>query len=141
MGVTLVELPIEGVEDIKADLEARETAKSAGFDAILIMPEGFSQSPEGWGAIAKFAEAHGIPIVGSASFEADQGAILTYIPDDKEIGKLAATLASKIFKGTPAGSIPVISPESRLRINYARAQKLGIRFDDGLMKLADEVIR
>lgn len=140
-GITLVEAPITSVADIEADLKKREAAPYPGFDAILIMPEGFSQSPEGFGAIAKFAEAHGLPVVGSAAFEADQGAILTYIPDDREIGKLAAKLAAKIFKGTPAGSIPVVTPESRLRLNDARARKLGIRLDEGLLRMADEIIR
>ncbi len=140
-GVTLVEAPIAGVADIKADLKAREAASDPGFDAVLIMPEGFSQSPEGFGAIAKFADKHGIPVAGSAAFEADRGAVLTLIPDDREIGMLAARLAAKIFKGAPAGSIPVVSPESRLRLNYARARKLGLRIDEGLMKMADEIIR
>ncbi|MBN2352846.1 MAG: ABC transporter substrate-binding protein [Spirochaetales bacterium] len=140
-GVTLVEAPIAGVADIKADLKAREAAVNPGFDAILIMPEGFSQSPEGFGMISKFAEQRNLPVAGSAAYEAERGAVFTYIPDDREIGMLAAKLAAKIFKGTPAGSIPVVTPESRLRLNYARAQKLGLRIDEGLMKLSDEIIR
>jgi len=140
-GVTLDEAPINGVADIKAALGARAASASPGFDAILIMPEGFSQSPEGFGAISKFAEERNLPVAGSAAFEADRGAVFSYIPDDREIGMLAAKLAVKIFKGIPAGSIPVVTPESRLRLNYSRARKLGLKLDAGLMKLADEIIR
>ncbi len=139
-GVTLIEVKIKSVEDIKTDIKKREAAGDPDIDAIFIMPEGISQSPDGWGTISKFAEDRGIPVIGSAAFEADQGAVLTLIPDDNEIGRTAAKLTAKILKGIPAGSIPVVSPESRLRLNYNRAKKLGLRIDDGLLKLADEII-
>ena len=43
-----------------------------------------------------------------------------------EIGSLAALLADKIFKGTQAGTIPVVTPEAYLTINYKMAQELGL---------------
>jgi putative tryptophan/tyrosine transport system substrate-binding protein len=140
-GVTIVEVPAASVADIQADLQARTKSKDIGMDAILIMPELLSQSQEGWAVISKFAADHRLPIAGSEAFEADQGAVFTYIPDNVEFGRLAAALADKVLKGIPAGTIPVITPESRLRLNYRVAQKLGLKVPQGMLKLANEVVR
>ena len=56
-------------------------------------------------------------------------------------GSQAAPLADKILKGAAAGSIPVVSPESFLKINYKAAQALNLTVPDGLLRQAVEVIR
>jgi putative tryptophan/tyrosine transport system substrate-binding protein len=140
-GVTLVEAPVTNVEGIQADLQARAKSADIGMDAILIMPEILSQSQAGWAVISKFAADHQVPIAGSPASEADQGAVFSYIPDSLEFGKLAAPLADKVLKGTKAGTIPVVSPEARLRLNYKRAQELGLAVPEGLLKQATEIIR
>ena len=141
VGITLVEIPVNSVADIEADLQARAAATDIGLDAILIITDDLSQTPDGWPLISQFAAEHHLPIAGSAAFEADTGAILSYIPDSFETGGLAAPLADKILKGTPVGSIPVITPESRLRLNYTLAQELGLNVDEGLLSQAVEIIR
>jgi putative tryptophan/tyrosine transport system substrate-binding protein len=140
-GVTLVEDHVRNIKELKAALRKRSGLRDIGVDAILIMPETLTQSPEGWAQISRFAEAHRIPIAGSAAFEADMGAVFSYLPDTTETGRLAASLADKIFKGTPAGSIFVVTPDSRLRLNYKLAMKLGLTVNESLMSLANEVIR
>jgi putative ABC transport system substrate-binding protein len=141
MGLTLVEIPVATVSDIQADLEARAASDDVGIDGILIITDDLSQSPDGWPMISQFAAEHNLPIAGSAAFEADAGAVLSYIPNYLKTGILAAPLADKIFKGTPPGSIPVLTPESSLRINYKVAQELGLTVPEGLLKQADEIIR
>jgi putative tryptophan/tyrosine transport system substrate-binding protein len=140
-GVTLIESQTAKVEDISADLNARANTGDTGMDAILIMPENLSQTTTGWGAINKFAADHQIPIAGNAVVQAQQGALFSYAPDLTEHGKQAALLADKIFKGTPAGTIPVVTPESQLTLNYKVAQQLGITLPDGLLKQANMIIR
>jgi len=141
MGVSVVEVPVTSVVDIEADLQARSVSDDIGMDAILIITDDLSQSPDGWPLISQFAADHNIPIAGSAAFEADTGAVLSYIPDSFATGQLAAPTADKILKGTPAGEIPVITPEAALRINYALAQSLGLSLDEGLLSQAAEIIR
>jgi putative ABC transport system substrate-binding protein len=140
-GVTLVEDIITKVEDISANLEARAKAEDIGMDAILIMPENFSQSPTGWAAISEFAAAHQLPVGGNTTTQASQGAVFSYAPDLTENGRQAALLADKIFKGTPAGTIPVVTPESQLHLNYKVAQQLGLTVPEGLLKQATEILR
>jgi putative ABC transport system substrate-binding protein len=140
-GVTLVEVPLTSAADLEADLQARAAADDIGIDAILIMPDDITQSPPGWPMLSEFAAEHKIPIGGSASFEADTGAVFSYINENVETGRLAAPLADKIFNGTPAGDIPVVTPESELRLNYKLAQELGLTVPESLVSLAVEVIR
>lgn len=141
LGITLVDIPVTSMEQMQAEFEARAKADDVGMDAILIMPDDFTQSPPGWALVTKFAADHKLPIGGSAGFEADSGALFSYIPANIKTGELAAQLADKVFKGTPAGTIPVVTPESELRLNYKVAQALGLQISEGMLKLAVEVIR
>jgi putative ABC transport system substrate-binding protein len=141
LGVTLVEAPVTSVEEIQANLQERAASDDIGMDAILIMPEILSQTPDGWGAISQFAAEHKVPVGGAMPFTADQGALFSYTSEDFEVGELAASLADKILRGTPAGTIPVVTPEDRLRLNYKAAQELGLTVPDGLLSLATEIIR
>jgi putative ABC transport system substrate-binding protein len=140
-GIELTKISAASIDGIRVDLQKRKLSGEAGMDAILIMPDDFSQSPEGWSLISKFAAGHSIPIAGSASFEADDGALFSLIPTNQEMGRLAATLADKILRGIPAGTVPVITPESYFRFNYTRACELGISVSEGFLALADEIIR
>lgn len=141
MGVTLVDMPITSIDGIRSELNQRANAGDVGMDAILIMPDNLSQSPPGWELISKFASDHALPVAGSAGFEADNGAVFSLIPDNVKTGALAAPLADKILKGTAAGTIPVVTPESELRINYKLTQALRLAVPEGLLKMAGEIIR
>ena len=141
LDVTLVEVPVTSVEGIQADLQARAELDDIGMDAILIMPELLSQSPTTWPLISKFAAEHKVPIGGALGFTADHGAVFSYAPDTLELGRLAAPLADKILRGTPAGTIPLVTPENYLRLNYKRAQELGLTVPQSLLSLAREIIR
>ena len=89
----------------------------------------------------KFANKYKLPIGGGMDFTADLGALFSFVPDNFEQGQLAATLANKILKGTPAGSIMVITPPAKLRINYKVIQTLKLNISEGLLSRADEIIR
>jgi len=140
-GLTLVEDPVNNIEELRAALEKRTVSGDIGIDAILMMPEILTHTPDGFGAILKFAVKHKVPIGGTLVYTADRGAIFSFIPDNVEMGMLAAVLADKIFKGTPAGTIMVVTPENRLKFNYKVIQKLGLNVSEGLLSRADEVIR
>jgi putative ABC transport system substrate-binding protein len=141
IGITLVEDHVDSVEELQDSLRERTASGDIGIDAILIMPEFINHTPAGFGAIVNFANEHKIPIGGGAPFTADSGAIFTFHPDFSETGMLAATLADKIFKGIPAGTIPVATPVSHLRINYRVIRQLGLNVSEGLLSRAKEIIR
>jgi putative tryptophan/tyrosine transport system substrate-binding protein len=57
------------------------------------------------------------------------------------VGELAAPLADKILKGAPAGTTPVVTPEQTLTINNKVAEQLGLTVPEGLLSMANEIIR
>ena len=141
LGITLVAVPVSSWQEVRTDLEARSASDDVGMDAILIMADPLSNSPPAWKLISQFAEKHQLAIGGGAHSLAESGAVFSYVPDPKEIGRLAAISADKVLRGTPPGSIPVATPTSSLRINYGQAEKLGLTVPRKLLNLAAEVIR
>jgi putative ABC transport system substrate-binding protein len=140
LGVTLVEAPVTSVGGIKADLEARTASDDIGLDAILILSDDLSQSPAGWPLISQFAQKHKVPVSGGITVMIRTGAVISYVPDYIETGKLAAISADKILRGTAAGTIPVTTAVMALRINYKQAQELGLSVPKSLLSLATEII-
>jgi putative ABC transport system substrate-binding protein len=141
LDVTLVEVPITTMEEFGADLEARADLDDIGFDAILSMPDQFNSSADGFAVLNEFATEHKIPLAGGVEFQAKKGALFINTTDLTNVGRLAAPLVDKILKGTAPGTIPVVTPEQRIVINAQVAEKLGITVPEGLLKMADEVIK
>jgi len=141
MGLILVEDPVNNLEELQSFLRKRAASDDIGVDAILIMPEMLTQTSEGFGEILKFANEHKVPIGGAMTYTADLGAVFSYSPDIFELGMLAAVQADKILKGTPAGTIMVVTPEMYLRLNYKVIKELGLDVSEGLLRNAKEIIR
>jgi putative ABC transport system substrate-binding protein len=141
LGMTLVEDPVYNLNELQAALQARAALDDIGIDAIFIMPEILTQSPEGWAMVIDFANKHKLPVGGGMNYTAEHGAIFCVVPDCVEMGELAAPLADKIFKGTPAGEIMVVTPPSKIWLNYTAIQKLDLTVSEGLLSRADKIIR
>jgi putative ABC transport system substrate-binding protein len=94
-----------------------------------------------WTLITDFAAAHRLPIGGAGHFAADRGAVFSYAGNLTEQGRLSAALADKILKGSPAGTIPVVTSETYLRLNYKKARELGLTVPEELFSLAANIIR
>lgn len=141
LGITLVEAPYASLEEMKLDLEAQVKSSILDVDAVFLMPDILNHSPEGWAMIKTFAAAHRLPIGGSFPYTVEQGAVFGNANDLVKVGELAAPLADKIFHGIPPGSIPVVTPEQNLWLNYRRAQELGLTMPEDLLNRADKIIR
>jgi len=144
LGVTLVEIPVSTLDEMQADLAAREKQADPGVDAFLQMADGLTHSPAGAGMVMEFAQKHNLPYGGGHYIQvADDasGALFAYSPYDFEMGKLAAPIVDKILKGTQAGTIPLATPENHLVINSLMAQALGLELPEGLLKRADRIVR
>jgi putative ABC transport system substrate-binding protein len=137
----LLEAPNLTVEEVKADLQQLEASGKVNIDAILLVPEGLSQSPDASKLIIEFGNKHNIPVGGGIPFTLDWGAVFCFLPDETETGKLAALSAHKIFTGIPAGTIPLVTPENYLWLNYKAIQALGLTASEGLLRQAKEIVR
>ena len=82
-----------------------------------------------------------MPLAGSFRYTVAEGAVFGNADDFIKMGQLAAPLAVKVFQGTQAGTIPLVTPEQNLYINYKVAQELGLQIPEGLLRMANEVIR
>jgi putative ABC transport system substrate-binding protein len=140
-GVTLIEFPANGAAELQAELDARSAQEDVGIDAILFLSEPLAVTPEPFEVIAKFAYDHNIPVGGAMMAAGDYTSIFGIVGDITSSGVEAALLADKIFKGTKAGTIPVVSAESFFQINMQAAQRLGVTIPEGLLAQANEVSR
>ena len=141
LGLTFVEDQVNNLDEFKTALQKRAALDDIGVDAILLMPEVLSQTPEGFEALLKFANEHKLLLGGTFKTTVYAGAVFGYATGSVEMGMLAAVLADKIFKGTPAGTIPVVTPNPSLWLNYKVIQELGLKVPEGLLSRADEIIR
>ena len=140
-GVTLIEVPASNAAELEAELQARAQAPDFGVDAVLIITEPLAVTPDAFAVMAKFAADHNVPIGGALMSAEGYESIFGINVDTIKIGEQTAPLADKVFKGIQAGTIPVVSAESFLQINYPAAQKQGVTVSEGLLSQADEIIR
>ena len=141
MGITLVEVPVTTLGELERDLEQRAREADPGLDAIILMPDTLNHSSAGWEVIRTVAKKRKIPIGGSFFYTAEQGALYCNGNEMVTVGELTAPLVSKVLNGTPAGMIPVVSPEQVLTINLTVARELGVEVPRGLLSMASQIIR
>jgi putative ABC transport system substrate-binding protein len=111
------------------------------MDAILFVAEPLAVTSDAFAVMGKFAAKHKLPIGGALMSVGGYGSVFGVNVDIVTTGKQAAVLADKILRGTPAGTIPVVSAESFFEINYKAAQKLELNVSEGLLSRADKIIR
>jgi putative tryptophan/tyrosine transport system substrate-binding protein len=139
-GVTIEEVPFVSPPDLAAFLEKRKAQKNIKMDAILCYAEPISITPPFMAPVIAFAEAQKIPL-SSVFMPGGPSAVIHVMLEPKESGVLAASLADKVFKGADAGTIPLVTPENYLKIDFALAKKIGLTVPDSVLKEAVEVIR
>jgi putative ABC transport system substrate-binding protein len=141
-GVELVEFGATSPVDLQAELDSFVTTDGVSIDAILMIAEPLAITPDFYNVLGKYSYSHKLPI-GGAIMDAggDYPTIFGLLPQAKIAGEQAALIADKIFKGTPAGTIPVYTAESYFQINIKAAQQLGVTVPEGLLKQADQLIK
>jgi putative ABC transport system substrate-binding protein len=140
-GITLIEAPAADAAELEAALQTHVQPDGVDFDAILFLAEPLAVTPAPFAVMGKFAYEHKIPIGGALMAAEGYESVFGVNVNILASGKQAAPLADKILRGTPAGTIPVVSAENFIQINYKAAQQLGLTVPEGLLSEADEVIR
>ena len=124
----------------KGDFEAAFAAiRNANTESILLPPEPLIRSHSG--AIAAFAQAHGLPlaVVGRAL---PAGFLMTFGPSFGQYPQITARYVDRILKGARPGDLPIEQPTRfELVINLKAAKALGITIPPSLLLRADEVIQ
>jgi putative tryptophan/tyrosine transport system substrate-binding protein len=140
-GVTLVECAAGSVADLGADLDARARSADPGVDAILLVSEPLAVTPVAFERIGRFAAAHRLAIGGALMSAGGFSSVFGASTDNVAVGRQAAPLADKIFRGVRAGTIPVASAEAMIEIDHGQATRLGLKVPEGLLRQARRVVR
>jgi putative ABC transport system substrate-binding protein len=91
--------------------------------------------------IPKLALVRRLPLIAYSKETFENGALLSYGPDNVEMVRRSAVYADKILKGTKPGDIPVEGPTKfEFLINLKTAKALGLEVPTYLQQIADEVI-
>jgi putative ABC transport system substrate-binding protein len=141
LNLTLIPGPFASPAEVKTYLDTLSASTDIGMDAIIMVAEPYSITPEVTDLVFKFAGDHGLPISSAYVTKEAYGPIIAFHPSNAKFGRLATPLADKVLKGTPAGTIPVVTADNDFRINYKLTQKLGLTVPEGLLDRADEIIR
>jgi putative ABC transport system substrate-binding protein len=139
-GLTMIELPASNAEELEAEFNMKAESANGKTDAILTIAEPLCVNPDVFEVIGKFADKRNIPVGGSLISVGGHESIFGLIPQHIPQGRQAAYLADKVLKGTKAGTIPVVTAECFLQINYKAAKKLGITVPEGILSRANEII-
>ncbi|MDD5155903.1 MAG: ABC transporter substrate-binding protein [Candidatus Omnitrophica bacterium] len=140
-GIILEEAPADNAAELRSLLDARDKSSDIGMDAILFLAEPLAVTPDAFAVMCKFAYEHKIPIAGALIMQGDCESVFGVHVNNFNVGRQAAPLADKILRGTPAGTIPVVTAESYFQFNYKAAQRLGLKVPGSLLGIADEIIR
>ncbi len=91
--------------------------------------------------ILQLAAQHRLPAVYANSLFMPSGGLLAYAVDTVDLFRRAASYIDRIFKGIPAGDLPIQQPNKfELFINLKTAKALGLTVPQTLLYRADEVI-
>jgi putative ABC transport system substrate-binding protein len=87
------------------------------------------------------AARHNVPAVGSLSFFARDGGLLSYGVDQVENWRRAASYVDRILRGAKPGDLPVQFPvKYEMVVNLKTAKALGLTVAQSILLRADEVI-
>jgi putative ABC transport system substrate-binding protein len=113
---------------VKAGMQAMILAQGGtGFQARHILP--------------KLALARGLPMCSYSRETFEDGALLSYAPDQVEMCRRSAIYADKILKGAKPSELPVEQPTKlELLINLKTAAALGLKVPLHIQQIADELI-
>jgi putative ABC transport system substrate-binding protein len=140
-GLTMIELPANNAEELEAEFNIKAESANGKTDAVLTIAEPLCVTPDVFEVIGKFADERNIPVGGTSISIGGHESVFGLIPQHVPQGRQAAYLADKVLRGTKAGTIPVVTAECFLQINYKAAKKLGITVPEGLLSRANEIIR
>lgn len=113
--------------------------KQEGFDAITLLSDAqfFSARRE----ISSLAAMHRLPAMYELREFVDDGGLISYGANIRELTRRAATFVVKVINGAKPADLPIEQPTKfELVINLKAAKALGLELPPMLLALANEVI-
>ena len=136
IGLDLRSFYTSGQEDYEATFNA---IRSSGADTLLIASSGTFAGDAA--ILAGLALNAGLATICEWRDMAGKGCLIAYGASRAELRRRTADFVARIFRGMPAGELPIEDPTTfELSINLKTAKTLGIDIPAQLLALADEVI-
>jgi putative ABC transport system substrate-binding protein len=136
LGIKLSYFPIANLAELEQIFNA---IVQDHCDALVVFPDStmFRLSER----IARFASEAKLPSVSGWAPFAENGLLLTYGPNIRELYRSLARYVDRILRGTKAADLPVEVPTKfELAINRKTAKALGLEVPPKLLFTADQVI-
>ncbi len=122
-------------ELLRAFHEVRQHAQ-----AVMVVPDPITTNHRR--EVVELAAKHSIPGMYVMRDFVDDGGLMSYGVDMKQILQRAAEYVDKILRGANAGDLPIEQPTKfELVVNLKTAKKLGITIPKSILLRADKVIR
>jgi putative ABC transport system substrate-binding protein len=136
LGLTLRTFEARTLDEMEPALDAMVEARMQAFT-----PSQGGTAFQARHIIPKLALARGLAMCSYSRETFDDGALISYGPDQLEMCRRSAVYVDKILKGAKPGELPVEQPTKfEFLINLKTAKTLGIDVPLHLQQIADEVI-
>jgi putative ABC transport system substrate-binding protein len=115
------------------------TVKQEGLDAVTLLSDAqfFSARRE----ISNLAAMHRLPVMYESRESVDDGGLISYGANIRELTRRAATFVVKVLNGAKPADLPIEQPTKfELVINLKAAKALGLELPPMVLALANEVI-
>ena len=119
---------------------AIRAARDGRAEALIVAPGGFTIAHRK--RIIALATDHRLPVISAWRIFAEDGALLSYGPDLREVARRLAASADKVLKGARPAELPIEQPTKfELVVNLRAAKALGVAIASSVLLRADEAIR
>ena len=136
LGLTLVPIEARGPDDFATAFAAAAQGRA---QALLVAPTGLAFAHRR--LIFEFAVQQRLPAVYASREYAEDGGLMSYGVDSKDLIRRATVYIDRILKGAKPADLPVEQPTKfELVINLKTARMLGLDVPPTLLARADEVI-
>jgi putative ABC transport system substrate-binding protein len=136
LGLALLEKPVRTEDEARAVISA---ARKGEVDGI-IAPRALSLNIPG--LVLELASKRSLPAIFQDAYFVERDGLVSYAASTYQVGRQAARLADRIFKGARPADLPVEQPTKfDLVINVKTATALGLAIPQSVLLRADHVIQ
>ena len=128
-----------GLDDLESVFSAISQKRP---DGLIVGSTGLTLRPSRRARVIEFTAKKRLPTIYYRSGFVNEGGLMSYAADSKDLDRRLVTYVDKILKGAKPGDIPIEQPTKfELIINLKTAKKLGLTIPPELLFRATKVIK
>jgi putative ABC transport system substrate-binding protein len=136
LGLEAVLARVHDTAELDTALAAKGQERNCG---LVVMPDGFLNVHRA--EVISLAARYHLPAIYPWRFFAEEGGLVSYGSDQRDLFRLAATYVDRVLKGEKPSELPVQAPvKYELVINLKTAKALGLTVPRALLAGADATI-